>query len=99
ERNQNWTTKSDDRGRYTFLYLPVGNYRLRIEQPGFTVVIREMSLSVGQALDVPVQLSVAGLTENVSISGDVPVIETVRTQVADTVAETATTHPHTHDRK
>ncbi|HEV8484407.1 MAG TPA: TonB-dependent receptor [Blastocatellia bacterium] len=86
ERNQNWIAKSDERGRYSFLYLPVGSYQLKIEQAGFAAVIKRLTLSVGQALDVLVQLSVAGVSENVSVSGDVPVIETVRTQVADTVS-------------
>ncbi len=84
DRNQTWTTTSDDEGRYNFLYLPVGTYRLTVEQTGFARMTREFPLSVGQSLNVPVRLSAAGVDENISVT-TVPVIETVRTQIAETV--------------
>ncbi len=85
DRNQSWTATSDEQGRFSFLYLPVGNYDLKIEQPGFNPITKQFMLTIGQALDVTFRLTVAGVTEQVSISADVPVVETVRTQVAETV--------------
>ena len=58
---------------------------LTVEAPGFAVVTRQLTLSVGQALDVPLKLEVAGVTEHVNIDSTVPMIETVRTQIAETV--------------
>jgi hypothetical protein len=84
DKNQSWTTTSDDQGRFNFLYLPVGNYRLTVEQSGFATVVKEFPLNIGQALDLPLRLSAAGVTETLSVTS-VPVIETVRTQVAETV--------------
>ncbi|MFY9572870.1 MAG: carboxypeptidase-like regulatory domain-containing protein, partial [Blastocatellia bacterium] len=89
ERNQTSTTTTDEDGRYKFPYLPVGTYQLRVEHSGFASVSRELSLSVGQALDLAVRLSVAGMNENVTVSGEMTVIETVRTQVGETVAPKA----------
>src|ERR1044071_5566102 len=86
DRNQSWTTKSDDNGRFRFSLLPVGPYQIKIEHTGFTSYNYELTLLVGQALDLPVKLTVGSLTESVNITGgDVPVIETARTQVAGTV--------------
>jgi hypothetical protein len=85
EKNQSWTTKSDEQGRYNFLYLPVGNYRLQVEQNGFNPTTKELTLSVGQALDITLRLTVAGVTERVNVSADVPIVETVRTQLTETV--------------
>ena len=84
DKNQTSMTTSDQHGRYTFICLPVGRYQLKVEHAGFDSVIRELTLSLGQALDLQLRLPVAGLTESANINS-VPVVETVRTQVAETV--------------
>jgi hypothetical protein len=85
EKNQTTTATTDEEGRYSFLYLPVGHYRLRVEHPGFVTVSRELTLTVGQALELPIRLSVAGLADSATITTLPPLIETVRTEVAETV--------------
>jgi hypothetical protein len=85
DQNQSSTAQSDAQGRFRFLYLPVGQYRLNVEAKGFTTLERELTLTVGQTLDVQLKLSVAGMTERVDVSSEAPIIETVRTQVAETV--------------
>ena len=42
-------------------------------------------MSVGQALDLPVKLDVAGVSAQVNIGTDVPLVETVRTQITETI--------------
>lgn len=85
ETNQRSTAASDHEGRYRFPYLRTGAYELTIEATGFATMTRELTLLVGQALDVPVKLEVAGVSEQVNISTDVPMIETVRTQITETI--------------
>jgi hypothetical protein len=85
ETNQNRTTASDEEGRYRFAYLPVGAYLLVTEHTGFETMRRNLTLTVGQTIDVPVRLAVAGVTESVQITADLPVIESVRTQVSETI--------------
>src|ERR1043165_38550 len=46
ERNQKWNTVSDARGRFQFLYLPVGPYRLHAEAPGFRERDLDLALAV-----------------------------------------------------
>jgi len=84
DKNQTRFSTTDEHGRYSFLYLPVGSYQLRVAHDGFSPVVRDLTLSVGQAMDLAVKLPIAGLTETANVSS-VPVVETVRTQVAETV--------------
>lgn len=79
------TVITNDQGGYKLSYLPVGSYQLVAECPGFTTVNHPLTLTVGQALDVPIRLTVAGVTEDVSVRAHVPTIEAARTQVAETI--------------
>lgn len=86
ETNQSRTSKTDDEGRYRFSYLPVGVYELKVEKSGFATLKKRLTLTVAQALEVPLSLSVAGVVEDVQVnSASTPAVETARTQVAETV--------------
>jgi len=85
DKNQTSQSKSDEQGRFSHFYLPVGSYGIKVEHEGFTTISREFSLSVGQALDLALRLSVSGVVESTDVVGGVPVIETVRTEIAETV--------------
>jgi Carboxypeptidase regulatory-like domain len=87
ETNQSRTVAADNEGRYRFPYLPVGAYGLRAEKAGFAALTRQLTLTLGQALDVRLVLPVATVAESVEVStDDAPVVETARTQVAETIA-------------
>ena len=85
ETNQKQTATTDGDGRYRFPYLQVGSYQLSIEALGFASLRRELTVTVGQALDLPLRLDVAGLSAQVNVATEVPMIETVRTQVTETI--------------
>jgi len=85
ERGQAWRTESDAKGRYRFLYLPVDSYELRFEIPGFAAAKRELALTLGQAVELPVRLALASASESVDVASETPLVETVRTQVSDTI--------------
>lgn len=85
DTNQTQTITSDIEGRYRFSYLPAGSYRLMAERAGFSTLQQQLTLTIGQALDLPIKLAVAGVTGSVNITADVPLIEAARTQVAETV--------------
>jgi outer membrane receptor protein involved in Fe transport len=85
ETNQKQTATSDADGRYRFPYLQVGSYNLAIEAEGFAPLTKQLTVTVGQALDLPLKLDVAGVSAQVDVSTDVPMIETVRTQVTETI--------------
>lgn len=85
DKNLSWQTHSDEQGRYRLLYLPVGNYQLQAAQQGFALLNQRLTLAVGQALDVPLRLSVGQVSEAIHITSEAPVVETVRTQLAETI--------------
>jgi hypothetical protein len=86
ETNHQLTTTSDAEGRYRFPYLRPGDYDLKFEAQGFELMTKQLTVLVGQALDLPIKLTVAGLTAQVDIGGtDVPIVETVRTQITETI--------------
>jgi hypothetical protein len=58
---------------------------LKIEAEGFSANTRQLTLSVGQSLDLPLKLDVAGVAAQVSVGMDVPLVETVRTQITETI--------------
>ncbi|HEX8175187.1 MAG TPA: carboxypeptidase regulatory-like domain-containing protein [Pyrinomonadaceae bacterium] len=84
-KNLAWTASTGPDGRFRFSSLPAGDYRLRVEQPGFANLVETFSLNLGQTLDVPVHLTLGPVTGSVNITSDVPLIETARTQVAETI--------------
>ncbi len=86
--NQKQSATSDSDGRYRFPYLQVGSYKLMIEAQGFAPLTRELTVTVGQSLDLPVKLDVAGVSAQVNVSADVSTIETVRTQITETIRPT-----------
>jgi hypothetical protein len=85
ETNQKQTATTDYDGRYRFPYLQVGSYKLSIEAKGFAPLSRELTVTIGQALDLPIKLEVAGVSAQVNVGTDVPMVETVRTQVTETI--------------
>jgi hypothetical protein len=86
DTNQRQIITTDGEGRYRFAYLPVGDYSLTAERTGFATLIGRLTLTVGQALEMPLTLTIAGVAASVSITNaDVPAVETARTQVAETI--------------
>ena len=85
ETNQHFTAVSDHDGRFRFPYLRTGAYDLKIDAQGFAQVTKQMTVSVGQSLDLPVKLDVAGVSAQVNVGTDVPLVETVRTQITETI--------------
>ncbi|HKU73112.1 MAG TPA: carboxypeptidase regulatory-like domain-containing protein [Pyrinomonadaceae bacterium] len=86
ETNQRQTTTSDHEGRYRFPYLRTGDYDVTIDAQGFATITKRLTLSIGQTVDLPIKLEVAGVSEQVNIGEtDVPIIETVRTQLTETI--------------
>jgi hypothetical protein len=87
ETGRRQTAVSDGDGRYRFPHVSVGAYVLDARKEGFAPVNVRLTLTLGQALDVPLALPVAGVAESVQVTdADAPLVETARTQLAETVA-------------
>src|SRR5580765_1769521 len=78
---------TDQAGRFRFPYLRVGPYEITVRLAGFADVTRMLTLTVGSAFEVPVMLAVAGVTTDVTVTGQVTVLEAARSQIAGTVSQ------------
>ena len=79
---------TDENGVFRIPLLPVGVYDLDADLAGFTTrTLPELSLTVGQTLNLRLQMAVSGVAETVNVAGGTPVIETTRTQVSSTITE------------
>lgn len=75
-------------GLYSFVRLPVGTYTLSVESQGFKRSERkDIPLNVGAVATVDLSLEVGAANESVTVTADVPVVETSRTQTATTISE------------
>jgi outer membrane receptor protein involved in Fe transport len=84
DRNQLHTSTTDDKGRYRFPLLPVGEYTLGVAVEGYAPFEQRLRLAVGAALDLPIHLQIEQ-SESIDVWADVPLVETARTQVAASV--------------
>jgi len=85
ETNQHAVVVSDSDGKFRFAYLQVGAYQLVVSAPGFASLTKELTLTIGQAAYLEVRVQVAGMAAQVQVAADASLIETVRTQVAETI--------------
>src|SRR5262245_6944383 len=56
--NQQQSATTDHNGRYRFPYLQVGSYSLAVEARGFGQQTKQLTVTIGQALDLAIKLDV-----------------------------------------
>jgi len=77
---------TDGEGLYRLTGLPLGNIDLTMEITGFAKLERkDLVLNVAQTLNLDVQLTVASMSETVTVSGDTPLLETTSSSVGGVV--------------
>jgi len=68
---------SDDAGRYRALSLPVGHYEVKAEREGFKTAVRTgINLVVGQEAVVNLRLEVGEVVQEVTVTGEAPIVNT-----------------------
>jgi Carboxypeptidase regulatory-like domain/TonB dependent receptor len=85
ETNQKQTVVTDAQGRFKFPYLVVGSYELTVSVPGFASLTKRLTLTIGQTLDVTLPLTVAPVSERITVTTDPLLTETTRTQITETI--------------
>ena len=67
---------TDEAGKFRFLNLPPGMYKLTTALQGFTTVVREnIEVRVGQNVDLPINLRVATVEETITVTGESPLVD------------------------
>ena len=88
ETNLTQTRVTATDGRFVFLQLPPGRYKVTFTLAGFGTVVQDgIVLTVGQSVNLAPQLSVSTVTEVVTVTGTPHVVETTRAAVASTLSE------------
>jgi hypothetical protein len=74
------TTTSDASGNYRFLSLAPGSYKLTVEATGFRKAEATVILQTNQTLNVPISLEVGKVSEQVTVTGETPLVNTAETR-------------------
>ena len=75
-------------GSFRFSALPVGNYEVRVEHPGFQTAVRSgLVLAVSQEAVVNFGLEVGGVQQTVEITAEAPLVNTTSGSVGEVVNE------------
>src|ERR1700684_2579258 len=75
-------------GNYVVRQLPPGVYNATVEAPGFgKAEARDVSITVGGVVELPISLAVATGREVVEVSSQADLVETSRTSTTDTIGQ------------
>ena len=76
------TVTSDSAGAYRLAALPVAVYEVRIVREGFETLIRmDVNVNVAQTQTLDARLAIAGVAQNVTVSGSLPLIDATTSSV------------------
>jgi Carboxypeptidase regulatory-like domain len=80
------TTKTTSDGLFRFDNLPPGIYDVAIEKSSFTTLeAKRMKLQVGEQRDLNFNLQLAGQQQLVTVTSELPLVETTRTDVSTVI--------------
>jgi hypothetical protein len=69
--------QTDSVGNYQVAALPVGVYRVEVRADGFQVhIINELTLQVSQIVAQNIQLKAGGVTQEINVTADAPIVDT-----------------------
>ena len=73
---------TDAEGRFRVPFLTPGSYTLRATLAGFTTIEQlNVSIRLGQTVDLPLTMAVAGITQTVEVQAEAPLIDSSSTTV------------------
>ncbi len=79
---------SNPTGNYDAPKVPIGEYVVTAEAPGFEKLVRSgIRLTVGQIARVDLQLKVGLITQEVTVKGEAPLVQTSTGAISDVVTE------------
>jgi hypothetical protein len=82
------TVVTDEHGSYRLSGLAPSSYRVSVEHGGFqTEVVSALALTVGQTLVLDFHLKISGVSTEVEVTSELPVVETERASQANTLTQ------------
>jgi outer membrane receptor protein involved in Fe transport len=86
--NSTRSVTTDDTGRFRFDLLSAGAYSLKITKQGFSSVVQNVDLLVGQTATVNSTLVPGAATETVEVTGAAPIVDLAKTSVSQSITPT-----------
>ena len=84
--NYTRTLPTNSEGSFRAGELPMGQYELRVEQPGFSPYVNNaIVVSIGREIEVTIQLAPATVKQQITVSAQPPPIDPTQTTEATTV--------------
>jgi len=81
-----YVATSDERGEFHIANVAPSRYRLQAELTGFaTMEIQDLELLVGQRASLSLAMKLATLTENLTVTGEAPLVDVKSSQVAGNI--------------
>jgi hypothetical protein len=77
---------TDPGGRFAALLMPLGSYRITVEQSGFSSLVRDgVNLTVGQTVNLSLTLKVAGTATKIEVTAEASQVDTTNTAGSSTL--------------
>ncbi|HUI56680.1 MAG TPA: TonB-dependent receptor [Bryobacteraceae bacterium] len=82
--------QTNEAGIYVAPFLQPGHYEVRAAKAGFATIVRkDLTLQVGQTLTVSLSLTVQAAQQEVTVTGQAPVVDPEKTENSQVVSEAA----------
>ena len=78
-------TQTGPEGSYTIPGLPPGSYKVDVKQSGFKTVSQQITLQTQQVAVLNPVLQIGNVTENVTVTSDVPLVEAGSSNISEVV--------------
>ncbi|MCA1607495.1 MAG: carboxypeptidase-like regulatory domain-containing protein, partial [Acidobacteria bacterium] len=86
-----YTAQTSESGVYTIPFLPIGNYVISVESTGFKKLLsNEIKLEVNQTARVDFTLEVGEVSQQVTVEGVAPILQTESTTVGQVITGNTT---------
>src|SRR5262249_45594761 len=86
DTGRKYVATTDGRGAFQLALLPPGTYQIQAELEGFAPTeVPSVELLVGQNATIPFTLRISTVRENLTVTGEAPLVDTRSTQVAGNV--------------
>ncbi len=77
--------QTDDEGNYSVLSLSPGKYSIEVTQANFKTTKQEITLEVQQVAVLPFALEAGGVSEVVTITNDIPLVESATSSLGEVI--------------
>ncbi len=77
--------QTDDEGNYSVLSLSPGRYAIEVTQTNFKTTKQEITLEVQQVANLPFALEAGGVSEVVTITNDIPLVESSTSSLGEVI--------------